>query len=175
VFKGTADALAPILPGQTTTMQNVKTGKWCRWVCAAPLSSRGIILAMHRGWLRCALLADAAAKPLPRGCWDSTSDTLAAPVADPGLAAWPAADGRLSACRLAPLPSGEQGVLCDQDTSATATVLTYTGSGLTYKGDPLVSAGPGKPLVLQSTAASPPPAGASKMSFTVPPTPSELL
>ena len=53
-------------------------------------------------------------------------------------------------CRLAPLPSdsSKQGMLCDQATAGSAFTFEYTGSGLSYGGVPLVSAGAGQPLVL---------------------------
>jgi hypothetical protein len=60
-------------------------------------------------------------------------------------------------CRLAPLPSNttQIGMVCDQPTSATATPLTYTGDGLAYNGVQLVSPGPGQPLLLANTTATP--------------------
>ena len=60
-------------------------------------------------------------------------------------------------CRLAPSPanSTQLVVLCDQPTAATATPLTYTGSGLSYNGVPLVATGPGAPLMLANTTTAP--------------------
>ncbi len=55
-------------------------------------------------------------------------------------------------CRLATLsPGTEQGVVCDQPTATTATPLTYTGSGLSYDGVPLVASSSGAPLVLANS------------------------
>jgi hypothetical protein len=59
-------------------------------------------------------------------------------------------------CRLAPLPSNSTqiGMICDQATAATGTVMTYTGDGLQYNGIALVSVGPGQPLLLENTTAT---------------------
>jgi hypothetical protein len=70
---------------------------------------------------------------------------------------------------MAALPggSGLQGMLCDQATAATATVMLYTGSGLSYNGQSLFSEGAGQPLVLataSSLAAAGP--GQADMVFT---------
>jgi hypothetical protein len=51
--------------------------------------------------------------------------------------------------------AGTQGLVCDQPTAATATIITYTGNGLAYNGTPLVAAGPGQPLVLNGTSGTP--------------------
>jgi hypothetical protein len=59
-------------------------------------------------------------------------------------------------CKLATLPSGKQGMVCDQATAATATVFKYTGSGLEYNNQPLVATGAGQPLVLAGSGASSP-------------------
>ena len=94
-------------------------------------------------------------------------------------------------CRVAPLPSGyplntpvraastatgsrhllqtpsscaTQGVICDQDTIATASILTYTGSGLSYNGVPLVQSPISKTLVVSADAACTVPGG-SIMTF----------
>ena len=72
-------------------------------------------------------------------------------------------------CRLAPLPSNSTqiGMLCDQPTPATATPLIYTGSGLTStSGVPLVSSGPGQPLLLANTTTRPANATAESMLIT---------
>jgi hypothetical protein len=61
-------------------------------------------------------------------------------------------------CRLDALPAGlvapstciTQGVICDQPTIATATILTYTGSGMSYNGVPLVETAPTGTLVLSA-------------------------
>jgi hypothetical protein len=44
--------------------------------------------------------------------------------------------------------------VCDQPTAATATPLTYTGSGLSYAGVPLVATSAGAPLVLANSTAA---------------------
>ena len=75
-------------------------------------------------------------------------------------------------CRLAQLPAGyvspttcnTQGVICDQDNIATATILTYTGSGLSYNGVPLVQSLPSKTLVLSADPACTVPDG-DKLTF----------
>jgi hypothetical protein len=64
-------------------------------------------------------------------------------------------------CRLDALPAGlvspstcnTQGVICDQPTIATATILTYTGSGMSYNGVPLVETAPTGTLVLSADPA----------------------
>ena len=60
-------------------------------------------------------------------------------------------------CRLAPLASNatQMGMVCDQATAATGTVLTYTGDGLSYNGIDLVASGPGQPLLLENTTRVP--------------------
>jgi hypothetical protein len=60
-------------------------------------------------------------------------------------------------CRLAPLPSNSTqiGMVCDQPSASSATPLTYTGEGLSYNGIDLVASGPGQPLLLDNTTASP--------------------
>ena len=58
-------------------------------------------------------------------------------------------------CQLRPLPSNTSqiGMICDQPTPDTATVMTYTGSGLAYNGVDLVASGAGQPLLLENTTA----------------------
>jgi hypothetical protein len=75
-------------------------------------------------------------------------------------------------CRLAPLPSNSTqiGMVCDQATPATGTVLTYTGDGLSYNGIDLVATGPGQPLLLENTTAVPVP-GPTKDNLTITPAP----
>jgi hypothetical protein len=57
-------------------------------------------------------------------------------------------------CRLAPMvPQGgcnTQGMLCDQLEPSTATILTYTGTGLAYNGVPLVQLPGSGTLVLRN-------------------------
>jgi hypothetical protein len=75
-------------------------------------------------------------------------------------------------CRLAQLPAGfvtpatcnTQGILCDQGTLATATVLTYTGTGLSFNGVPLVVLPPSMTLVLSADPACTAPGG-DKLTF----------
>jgi hypothetical protein len=90
-------------------------------------------------------------------------------------------------CRLAQLPTGyplytritssskrgllqvpgscnTQGVLCDQDTIATATILTYTGYGMSYNGVPLVQSPGSKTLLLTADPACTTPGG-DRMTF----------
>ena len=69
-------------------------------------------------------------------------------------------------CRLAPIGTGtELGMVCDQPTAATATPLTYTGSGLSYAGVPLVATSAGAPLVLANTTTTPPGPDADNLAF----------
>jgi hypothetical protein len=68
-------------------------------------------------------------------------------------------------CKLATLPSGKQGMVCDQATAATATVFKYTGSGLEYNNQPLVATGAGQPLVLAGSG-NPPASGDSSLAFS---------
>jgi hypothetical protein len=50
--------------------------------------------------------------------------------------------------------AGTQGMVCDQPTAATATVMTYTGNGLAYNGTPLAAIGGQlSPLVLKNGTA----------------------
>jgi hypothetical protein len=75
-------------------------------------------------------------------------------------------------CRLAQLPAGyvspatcnTQGILCDQDSLATATILTYTGTGMSYSGVPLVVLPPSMTLVLSADPACTVPDG-DKLTF----------
>jgi hypothetical protein len=59
-------------------------------------------------------------------------------------------------CQLRALPSNttQIGLICDQPTPDNATVLTYTGSGLSYNGIDLVSSGLGQPLLLENTTST---------------------
>jgi hypothetical protein len=70
---------------------------------------------------------------------------------------------RLQARRLA-LACIAQGLICDQDSVVTATVLTFTGTGLAFNGVPLMVMPPSNTLVLSSdpSCASP---GSSQLTF----------
>ena len=76
-------------------------------------------------------------------------------------------------CRLQPWPSsssGQLGMVCDLPTATGATVLTYTGSGLsTPEGVPLVATGPGAPLLLANTTTTPPGPTDSQLTFPLAP------
>ncbi len=73
-------------------------------------------------------------------------------------------------CRLAPLvpqtTCNTQGMLCDQLEPSTATILTYTGTGLAYNGVPLVQLPVTGTLVLSSDRKCREPGGDK---FTFPP------
>jgi hypothetical protein len=60
-------------------------------------------------------------------------------------------------CRITVIGGLEQ-ILCDQDTPATATPFTYTGSGMSYNGKPLVSPGGGLPSYFGPSGSAPTPA-----------------
>jgi hypothetical protein len=80
-------------------------------------------------------------------------------------------------CRLAALsPGTELGMVCDQPTAATAQVFTYTGSGLTVDGVPMVSPAPGAPLVLANTTIAAVSPDADNLSFPLagPPLPANV-
>jgi hypothetical protein len=63
-----------------------------------------------------------------------------------------------------PSSCATQGVLCDQDTISTASVLTYTGTGMSYNGVPLVQSPNSKTLLLSSDPACTVPGG-DKLTF----------
>ena len=73
-------------------------------------------------------------------------------------------------CQLRALPSNGSriGMICDQPTPGTATVMTYTGSGLSYNGIDLVASAPGQPLLLENTTSAPV-AGGSVDGLTIAP------
>jgi hypothetical protein len=56
------------------------------------------------------------------------------------------------------------GVICDQDTIAGASILTYTGTGMTYNGVPLVQSPISHTLILSADPACTVPGG-DKISF----------
>jgi hypothetical protein len=72
-------------------------------------------------------------------------------------------------CQLRGMPTNQtqMAMYCDQPTPATATVMTYTGDGLAYQGVPLVSTGPGQPLLLANTTSSPVGPTAGSLTFPV--------
>jgi hypothetical protein len=55
--------------------------------------------------------------------------------------------------------------VCDQPTAATAQVFTYTGAGLAVDGVPMVSTGPGAPLVLANSTTQPLSGSSDDLSF----------
>jgi hypothetical protein len=121
-----------IRPGGTAIIQNQETGQYCR-MAPLPQSTTQI----------------GAFEP-PEGC-------LRCPSA---FAGWRAASPRPERSAQVPrsaLPKFAQlaGMVCDQATPDTASVMTYTGVGLSYDNMPLVSDGPGLPLVLQNTSTNP--------------------
>jgi len=63
-----------------------------------------------------------------------------------------------------PSSCATQGVLCDQDSAANATILTYTGSGLSYQGTPLVQSPGSATLLLSADPACSAPGG-DKLTF----------
>ncbi len=72
-------------------------------------------------------------------------------------------------CRLVLLPTSTaqcpaQGMVCDQGSPSAATIMTYTGSGLSYGGTPLVQQPVTNTLILSSEPACSVPNGA-QMSF----------
>ena len=73
-------------------------------------------------------------------------------------------------CRLAPLTTqtacASQGMLCDQSSPSDATIMMYTGTGLSYNGVPLVQQPVTGTLVLSSNASCSLPGGGT---FTFPP------
>jgi hypothetical protein len=54
---------------------------------------------------------------------------------------------------VSPSTCNTQGLICDQPTISTATILTYTGSGMSYNGVPLVETAPTGTLVLSADPA----------------------
>ena len=69
-------------------------------------------------------------------------------------------------CRLASVnEAGEMGMICDQESSSTATPFTYTGSGLAVNGIPMVQTTPGGPLVLANSTRTPLTATSDDLTF----------
>ncbi len=60
---------------------------------------------------------------------------------------------RFPAGYISPTTCNTQGIICDQDTLTTATILTYTGYGISYNGVPLVQVPPSNTLVLSADPA----------------------
>jgi hypothetical protein len=58
-----------------------------------------------------------------------------------------------------PTSCATQGIVCDLDTIAGATILTYTGSGLSFNGVPLVQSPVSKTLLLSANPACTAPGG----------------
>jgi hypothetical protein len=84
-------------------------------------------------------------------------------------AAWSTGEGRggtLGARHLLQTSSNctTMGVICDQDTIATASILTYTGTGMTYNGVPLVQSPISHTLIVSADPACTVPGG-DKISF----------
>ncbi len=116
---------------------------------------------------------DGSSKPEEFTLLDAADPSSISPIyPDDGVILMSAQTGLY--CRLAPIPAtGEQGVLCDQPSTATATALTYTGTGLSYGGVPLMAPAPGAPLVLANSTSAPLTPTTDDMAFapTGPPLP----
>ncbi len=107
----------------------------------------------HRADTRRPCFAPAALQSPPEvyAAYDPASPSGTAPI-QPGQTAILKNLATGQFCRLAATPTPpEIGMICDQPSIATATSMTYTGSGLSYNGTPLEAAGPGEPLLLQNT------------------------
>jgi hypothetical protein len=63
-----------------------------------------------------------------------------------------------------PSSCATKGIICDQDTIATASILTFTGSGLSYNGVPLVQSPVSGTIILSSDPACTVPGG-GQMTF----------
>ncbi len=115
----------PIQPGETTQLRNAQTGLYCR------------LASFPVGFPLSSLLP--SRRPPPRRVTTMSSPTAKA----------------LPSVRLQQTSSAcaSQGLLCDQPTISTATVLTYTGSGLSHNGVPLVESLGSHTLVLSSDPA----------------------
>jgi hypothetical protein len=61
-------------------------------------------------------------------------------------------------CHIAPVASagGQLGMMCDQSSTAMAGNIVYLGNGLGYGSQPLISSGPGQPLLLGGSGARTP-------------------
>jgi hypothetical protein len=76
----------------------------------------------------------------------------------------PIATSRTRGLLQVPSSCATQGMICDQDTIATASNLTYTGSGMSLNGVPLVQSPVSKTLLLSSDPACTVPGG-DRMTF----------
>ncbi len=236
------NSLTPIQPGQTTVLQSVQTGMYCRLATLSPGTEQGMVCDQPTAATATPLtytgsglsvdgvplVASSSGSPLvlansTSATLSPNSDNLSFPTAGPPLptntplsistgsgsyvrtdnatgaayssagsgatapetftAVDPSAPNSISPiqpggttllqstqtgmyCRLATLsPGTEQGMVCDQPTAATATPFTYTGSGLSYQGVPLVSPGPGAPLVLANSTSAPLTASSDNLAF----------
>ena len=136
----------PIQPGETTQLKNTQTGKFCR--LAQLPSAYSLIRRIGSSGKKPKASPKARSKSKAKASANFTGQV--------------AQNGR----HLLQTPSScaTQGVICDQDTIATATILTYTGSGLSYNGVPLVQSPVSKTLVLSSDPACTVPGG-DKLTF----------
>jgi hypothetical protein len=170
---------APLLLANTTTTPITTTTSSLGFPPVGPDLVPGVPFTVQTtsptaGYVR----TDSATSPASTGTGDGTTPpeqftavnpTSTSSAIEPGDTAILKSEATGMYCRLAPLPntSPEQiGVLCDQPTPATATPLTYTGSGLsTAEGVPLVSSGPGGPLVLANTTTTAPEPDSNTLTF----------
>jgi hypothetical protein len=170
---------APLLLANTTTTPITSTTSGLGFPPVGPDLLPGVPFTVQTtsptaGYVR----TDSATSPASTGTGDGTTlpeqFTATNPgspssVIEPGDTAILKSEATGMYCRLVPLPNTspvQTGVLCDQPTAATATVLTYTGSGLsTAEGVPLVSSGPGGALVLANATTTAPPPGSNTLTF----------
>jgi hypothetical protein len=110
---------------------------------------------------------DGTTKPEQYRAYDPANLTDTSPIL-PGEAAILRSEETGLYCQLRPtLENATQiAMYCDQATPSTATTVTYTGSGLSYNGVPLVSTGPNTPLLLANTTAVPPTASDDELTFS---------
>jgi hypothetical protein len=134
----------PIYPGKTTVLKNQQTNMFCRLAPPPGPVSKGREHRTPAG-------TSAAMRPPPAaGRSKRTSNASGTMLAAPFQAASVSCTGQV--------------VLCDQPTPATATVLTYTGSGLSYNGVPLAQTPVSRTLMLSADPACRAPGGDS-MTF----------
>ena len=116
----------PIQPGQTTQLRNTHTGLYCRLAqlpSTYPVSKAKLFRVSQR-------------QPPPLGRIKKAPRTT-----------------RNASMQQTSTSCNTQGIICDQPTVATATVLTYTGSGMSFNGTPLVQSTGSKTLILSSDPA----------------------